>query len=407
MMAAIQAARQGADVLLFEKNEKLGKKIYITGKGRCNVTNACDMEELLSHMVSNKNFMYSSFYTFTNEQTMDFFENMGCPLKIERGNRVFPVSDKSSDIIRALSKELRRLGVRVLLNSEISKLIIEDGRAVGVLCGGKRYFADAVIVATGGVSYPSTGSTGDGYRFAREAGHSVKEAEPSLVPFEAEGDLCRKLQGLSLRNCKLTIYNGSNQKKIYEDFGELLFTHFGISGPTVISASAYVGDQIRTHSCKVSIDLKPALSEEQLDHRILRDFKKYQNKQLKNALDDLLPKKMIPVIIELSGINPEKKVNIITKEERKKLLSSIKRFTIITTGLRGFQEAIITRGGIKVKEIDPGTMESRMVKRLYFAGEVLDLDAVTGGFNLQIAWSTGYAAGVGCVSDIEEEKNDV
>ncbi|MDO4941343.1 MAG: NAD(P)/FAD-dependent oxidoreductase [Lachnospiraceae bacterium] len=407
MMAAIQAARRGAAVLLFEKNEKLGKKIYITGKGRCNVTNACDIEELLSHMVSNKNFMYSSFYTFTNEQTMDFFENTGCPLKIERGNRVFPISDKSSDVIRALSREMRRLGVRVLLNARISELIMEDGRAVGVFCDGKKYFADAVIVATGGVSYPSTGSTGDGYRFAKEAGHSVKEAKTSLVPFEIEEDLCRKLQGLSLRNCKLTIYNGSSEKKIYEDFGELLFTHFGISGPTVISASAYVGDQIETHPCKVSIDLKPALSEEQLDRRILRDFEKYQNKQLKNALGELLPKKMIPVIIELSGMNPEKKVNIITKEERKKLLTAIKKFTITTAGLRGFDEAIITRGGIKVKEIDPGTMESKIVKRLYFAGEVLDLDAVTGGFNLQIAWSTGYAAGVGCVSDIEEEKNYV
>ena len=407
MMAAIQAAERGAAVTLFEKNEKLGKKIYITGKGRCNVTNACDMEGLFDHMVSNKNFMYSSFYTFTNEQTMEFFEKAGCPLKVERGNRVFPVSDKSSDVIRALNNEMKRLGVKVMLDTKVTKLIIEDKRAKGVVCGNKNYPADAVIIATGGLSYPSTGSTGDGHRFAQEAGHRMKEMRASLVPFDASVDICRQLQGLSLRNCKLTVYQGDSSKKIYEDFGELLFTHFGISGPTVISASAYIGDQIEKQPCKVCIDLKPALSRDQLDHRILRDFEKNQNKQFKNVLNDLLPKKMIPVIIELSGIGPEKKVNIITKEERKQLLSVIKNFTITATGLRGFQEAIITQGGIHVREIDPGTMESKLVKRLYFAGEVLDLDAVTGGYNLQIAWSTGYMAGAGCVSDIEEEMSHV
>lgn len=407
MMAAIQAAERGAAVTLFEKNEKLGKKIYITGKGRCNVTNACDMEGLFDHMVSNKNFMYSSFYTFTNEQTMEFFEKAGCPLKVERGNRVFPVSDKSSDVIRALNNEMKRLGVKVMLDTKVTKLIIEDKRAKGVVCGNKNYPADAVIIATGGLSYPSTGSTGDGHRFAQEAGHRMKEMRASLVPFDASVDICRQLQGLSLRNCKLTVYQGDSSKKIYEDFGELLFTHFGISGPTVISASAYIGDQIEKQPCKVCIDLKPALSRDQLDHRILRDFEKNQNKQFKNVLNDLLPKKMIPVIIELSDIDPEKKVNIITKEERKQLLSVIKNFTITATGLRGFQEAIITQGGIHVREIDPGTMESKLVKRLYFAGEVLDLDAVTGGYNLQIAWSTGYMAGAGCVSDIEEEMSHV
>jgi hypothetical protein len=398
MMAAIWAARQGGTVTLFEKNEKLGKKIYITGKGRCNVTNSCEIEELFTNMVSNRNFMYSSFYSFTNEQTMEFFEELGCHLKVERGNRVFPVSDKSSDVIRALEQEMKRLGVKIRLHTEVSDVLIENGRAVGILCGKREFLSDAVIVTTGGMSYQTTGSTGDGYRFAKKAGHTVKDAVPSLVPFQEQGDICRKLQGLSLRNCTLTVWDEAGKKKLYEDFGELLFTHFGISGPTVISASARIGDEVRGHVCKVCIDLKPALTKEQLDHRILRDFEKYQNKQFKNALNELLPKKMIPVVIELSGIDPEKKVNIITKEERKNLLNTIKEFTIMVNGLRGFQEAIITQGGVNVKEIDPGTMESKLVGGLYFAGEVLDLDAVTGGFNLQIAWSTGYLAGISCVS---------
>jgi hypothetical protein len=405
MMAAIWAARQGGSVTLLEKNEKLGKKIYITGKGRCNVTNSCDIEDLFNHMVTNKNFMYSSFYSFTNDQTMEFFEELGCRLKVERGNRVFPVSDRSSDVIRALEQEMKRLGVKIRLHTEVTDILIEDGKATGVLFGNREYRADAVIVTTGGLSYPSTGSTGDGYRFAKKAGHTVKEAFPALVPFQEDGDLCRRLQGLSLRNCNLTVWDETSGKKIYEDFGELLFTHFGISGPTVISASARVGNKVRKNACKVCIDLKPALTEEQLDHRILRDFEKYHNKQFKNALNELLPKKMIPVIVELSGIDPDKKVNVITKEERKNLLDTIKRFTIKVNGLRGFNEAIITQGGIHVKEIDPGTMESKLVKGLYFAGEVLDLDAVTGGFNLQIAWSTGYLAGINCVS--EKEKNYV
>ncbi|MEE1312550.1 MAG: NAD(P)/FAD-dependent oxidoreductase [Lachnospiraceae bacterium] len=395
MMAAIWAARQGAEVTLFEKNEKLGKKIYITGKGRCNLTNACDVEELFSNMVTNKNFLYSSFYSFTNDMAMEFFEELGCKIKVERGNRVFPVSDKSSDVIFALSREMKRLGIMVLLDTEVSNILIKDGQAKGVYCGKKEYPSDAVIVATGGLSYPSTGSTGDGYEFAREAGHKVTECRPSLVPFNIEGDICPKLQGLSLRNCGVTVYD--EKKKRYEDFGELLFTHFGISGPTIISASAYVGKILQKKTCRVVIDLKPALSKEQLDHRILRDFEKNQNKQFKNVLNELLPKKLIPVMIKLSGIDPEKKVNIITKQERQCLVNSIKEFTLQATGLRSFQEAIITQGGISVKEINPSTMESKLVKDLYFVGEVLDLDAVTGGFNLQIAWSTGYLAGMNCV----------
>lgn len=399
MMAAIWAARQGASVTLLEKNEKLGKKIFITGKGRCNVTNACDIEDLFPHMVTNANFLYSAFYSFTNDQTMQFFEELGCSLKVERGNRVFPVSDHSSDVIRALSNELKRQGVKVMLKTEVTDLIIQNGQVLGVECGDKGYSADAIIVATGGVSYPSTGSTGDGYAFAKKTGHKVKEARPSLVPFNTAGDICQKLQGLALKNCNVTIYDEAGKKKLYEDFGELLFTHFGISGPTIISASAYVGSYLREHSCKVVIDLKPALSREQLDHRVLRDFEKNQNKQFKNVLGDLLPKKMIPVIIEESKIEPEKKIHEITKEERAGLVSAIKELTITATGLRGFNEAIITQGGVAVKQINPSTMESKEVKGLFFAGEVLDLDAVTGGYNLQIAWSTGYLAGINCVKE--------
>lgn len=401
MMAAIWAARAGASVMLLEKNEKLGKKLYITGKGRCNLTNACEVEDLFPHIVSNKNFLYSAFYSFTNEQTMDFFEHLGCRLKVERGKRVFPVSDKSSDVIKGLARELDRLNVEVCLHTEVTAVMQKNGQVQGVLCGKTLYPADAVIIATGGLSYSSTGSTGDGYQFARAVGHQVKVQRPSLVPFVAKGDVCSKLQGLSLRNCQMTIYDG--KKKVYDDFGELLFTHFGISGPLVIRASAYIGNILSKHSCQVQIDLKPALTKEQLDHRILKDFEKYKNKQIKNALNELLPKKLIPVIIDFSGIDPEKKVNIITKEERKNLVSAIKGLMLDITGLRGFSEAIITQGGIDVKEITPGTMESKLIKRLYFAGEVLDLDAVTGGFNLQIAWSTGYLAGTNCVKkDLEE-----
>lgn len=392
MMAALWAAKEGDEVTLLEQNEKLGKKLFITGKGRCNVTNACEIEELLDHVISNKEFLYSGFYGFSNDAVIKLLEELGCPLKIERGNRVFPVSDHSSHVIRVLEQGLRQNGVEICLNTKVKNILKKDGCASGVrLAGGDTLKADKVIVATGGMSYPSTGSTGDGYRFAREAGHHVTELVPALVPLQAAGDICSRLQGLSLRNVKVTLT--ADGKKVLEDFGEMLFTHFGVSGPVILSASSHL-KRYRGKKLELHIDWKPALSDEQLDQRILRDFQKALNKEFKNSLDQLLPKKAIPVIIELSGIPGHKKVNEITKNERGKLRSAMKDFTLEITGVRGFKEAIITQGGIDVKEINPGTMESKKIKGLYFAGEILDLDAVTGGFNLQIAWSTGYLAGL-------------
>ena len=391
MMAAFWAAKEGDDVILLEQNEKLGKKLFITGKGRCNVTNACGIEELLDHVVTNKEFLYSGFYSFSNEMVIELLEKLGCPMKIERGNRVFPLSDHSSDVIRALEQGLRQNGVEIRLNTKVKNILKDNGCAAGVrLAGGDTVKADKVIVATGGMSYPSTGSTGDGYRFARENGHHITELVPALVPLQTAGDICSRLQGLSLRNIKAVLT--ADGKKVYDEFGEMLFTHFGVSGPVILSASSHL-KQYRGKKLELLINWKPALSDEQLDHRILRDFQKVMNKEFKNSLDHLLPKKAIPVMIELSGIPGHKKVNEITKEERRRLLSLMKDFTLTVTGARGFKEAIITQGGIDVKEIDPGTMESKKIKGLYFAGEVLDLDAVTGGFNLQIAWSTGYLAG--------------
>ena len=392
MMAAYQAAKCGNDVSLYEKNEKLGKKIFITGKGRCNVTNACEIEELLDHVVTNKEFLYSGFYSFTNDAMMELLEELGCPLKVERGNRVFPVSDHSSDVIAALQRGLKKENVDVYLNTTVKKILIEEDKATGVrLASGDTVKADKVIVATGGMSYQATGSTGDGYDFARKVGHKVTKLTPALVPFEIKEDFCKQLMGLSLRN--VAVKMTADGKKIYEDFGEMLFTHFGISGPVVLSASSYIG-RYQGKELKFIIDLKPALTKEQLDHRVLKDFNKALNKDFVNSLDHLLPKKLIPVIIELSGIPEHKKVNEITKKERERFVSLLKHLELTITGVRGFKEAIITQGGVNVKEIDPGTMESKKVKGLYFAGEVLDLDAVTGGFNLQIAWSTGYLAGM-------------
>ena len=392
MMAAVTAAGNGHDVYVYEKNEKLGKKIFITGKGRCNVTNAGTMEELFASVISNPKFLYSAFYGFNNEQTMDFFENLGVRLKIERGNRVFPVSDHSSDIIRGLEKEMERLGVNIFLNSEVSELIINDGEITGLLLkSGKRITADAVIVATGGISYVSTGSTEDGYRFAESSGHRLTECLPSLVPMEVKEWYAKELQGLSLKNVTAAIYDG--KKKLYEEFGEMLFTHYGVSGPIIISASSYIGKKLQKKELKLVIDLKPALDPDQLDQRILRDFEENKNRQFKNSADRLFPAKLTPVMIELSDISPEKRVHDITREERRHFVELIKHFEMTLTGLRGYNEAIITKGGVSVKDIDPGTMESKRVKGLYFAGEVLDLDALTGGYNLQIAWSTGYAAG--------------
>lgn len=397
MMAAVFAARNGQNVQLLEKNEKLGKKLFITGKGRCNITNAADIEDLFTAVTSNPKFLYSGFYSFTNQQVIDFFEELGVKTKIERGERVFPVSDHSSDVIAAFSRELKSLGVSVSLHTEVRELLCEQDKVCGVLLtNGKKMKADAVIVATGGISYPSTGSTGDGYRFAKETGHRVTELLPSLVPMEVRQWYAKELQGLSLRNIEICITDG--KKKLYEEFGEMLFTHYGVTGPVILSASSVVGKTLRKKELTLHIDLKPALSEEQLDKRILREFDANHNKQYKNSIDSLFPAKLKPVMIELSEIEPEKKVNEITKEERQRLVHLIKDFTMTLTGLRSYNEAIITKGGVSVKEIDPGTMESKKKKGLYFAGEVLDLDAVTGGYNLQIAWSTGYLAGInaGC-----------
>ncbi len=392
MMAAISAADCGHTVDLFEKNEKLGKKIYITGKGRCNVTNACDTEELFGKIVTNKKFLYSAIYSYDNNMVQSFFEGEGCPLKIERGNRVFPVSDKSYDVINALERAMKHRGVNIHLNHEVTDILVKDNKVYAVEVNNRKVYADSVIVATGGYSYPSTGSTGFGHSMAKKIGHKVTKCVPALVPFIAEEEWVKELQGLSLRNAKVTIFD--ENKAIYEDFGELLFTHFGVSGPTVLSASSYVIDIIRQRKLKLVIDLKPALTLEQLDERVLKDFENAKNKNFANALDKLFPKSMIPVMIMRSGIAPDRKVNEIRKEERKQFVNLIKNFDLTLTGLRGFNEAIITHGGIEVKEIEPGTMESKLVKDLYFAGEILDVDAVTGGYNLQIAWSTGFLAGI-------------
>lgn len=397
MFAAIAAAKNGHQVTLYEKNEKLGKKIFITGKGRCNITNAADMEELFDAVVTNSKFLYSSFYGYTNQNVIDFFEDAGVPVKIERGNRVFPISDHSSDVIRALEREMKKVGVKVCLNTEVKSVEAEKGKFNKVvLKDTTTQTADACIVATGGLSYRSTGSTGDGFRFAENVGHKVTQCFPSLVPMETKEPWICELQGLSLRNVEAKILDG--KKELYKDFGEMLFTHFGVSGPLIISASSYVGKKFmdkngQKKELALEIDLKPALTEEQLDQRVLRDFEENHNRQFKNAITKLFPTKLIPVMLELGGIDPEKKVNSIEKEERKQFVHLIKHFRMTLTGLRDYPEAIITKGGVNVKEIDPGTMESKLVKGLYFAGEVLDLDALTGGFNLQIAWSTGYAAG--------------
>lgn len=391
MFAAIFAAYNGNEVHIFEKNEKLGKKLFITGKGRCNITNAGDMETLFASVVTNPKFLYSSFYGYDNQSVIDFFERIGVKTKIERGNRVFPISDHSSDVISALTRELHRLGVAIHLHTAVKKIVGKETFEYLELEDGKKVTGDVCIVATGGFSYQTTGSTGDGYRFAKEMGHQVTDIIPALVPLELREPYVKELQGLSLRNVTASIYSG--KKKLYEEFGEMLFTHYGVSGPLMLSASSYIGKYLEKGNLQLVIDLKPALSFEQLDQRVLRDFEENKNKQFKNAVTKLFPGKLLPVMLELSGIDPEKKVNLISKEERHQFVHLIKNFTWTITKLRGFNEAIITRGGVKVKEINPSTMESKLVYGLYFVGEVLDLDALTGGFNLQIAWSTAYAAG--------------
>lgn len=397
MMAAVAAAGQGHKVCLIEKNEKLGKKLFITGKGRCNVTNAGDMETLFANICTNEKFLYSAFYGYDNQAVMTFLKEAGCPLKIERGDRVFPVSDHSSDVISAFSRQLKKLSVEVLLNTEVTGVLTEENQFTAIkLKNGRTINADACIVCTGGISYPSTGSTGDGYRFAEENGHRLVEPKPALVPLETKEEWCRELMGLALKNVSVRLMKG--KKEIYQGFGEMLFTHFGVSGPLILSASSfYVKQQGKKgkadEDVKVFIDLKPALTVEQLDKRILRDFEESKNKQFKNALNGLFPTRLIPVMIALSGIDPDKRVNEITKAERQSFAALIKAVPLTVTGTRSFAEAIITQGGISVKDINPSTMESKIVKNLYFAGEVLDLDAMTGGFNLQIAWSTGHLAG--------------
>lgn len=396
MMAAIIAVRNGHKVTILEKNDKLGKKLFITGKGRCNFTNAGDQDDIFNSVVTNPKFLYSAFNGFSNYEVMGFFDELGLKFKIERGNRVFPESDHSSDVIGALSREMKRLNVDTWLNAEVTEVMQKNGIFSGVKVKVmpsnevKTLKADNLIIATGGNSYSSTGSTGDGYRFAKSLGHTVTPILPALVPFIVKEEWEKELQGLSLKNVQVTIYDG--EKEVYSEFGEMLFTHFGVSGPTVLSASSYAARIIKNKPLRLVIDLKPALTFEQLDERILRDFDEYKNKAYKNSLDKLLPKKLIPVIIELSGIDPEKKVNAVTREERHGLVTVMKNMQLTLTGLRGFNEAIITQGGVSVKEINPSTMESRLVKNVFFAGEVIDVDAVTGGFNLQIAWSTAYAA---------------
>ena len=397
MMAAYAAAESGHAVTLLEQNEKLGKKLFITGKGRCNLTNASDMEQLFANVVSNRKFLYSAFYSYDNEQVISFFESHGMPTKTERGNRVFPMSDHSSDVIAALSTALREQHVEVFLHTKVKRLLLEkrdeEKRVTGVeLADHTKMHADAVIVATGGISYPSTGATGDGYRMAEESGHKMVSPTPALVPMEMKEPWVRDLQGLSLRNVRMSVTRG--KKKLYEDFGEMLFTHFGVSGPLVLSASGCIPAKAFDQELSMTIDLKPVLDVEQLDHRILREFDEMKNKQFKNSLGHLLPAKMIPVMIALSGIDPDTKVNEISREQRQNLLHLFKNMPLTITGLRDFKEAIITKGGVSVKDINPSTMESKLVQGLYFCGEVLDLDALTGGYNLQIAWSTGHLAGI-------------
>lgn len=399
LMAAGAAAEAGAHVLLFDKNAKVGRKIMITGKGRCNVTNNCDVQTVLTNVPVNPRFLYSALGGCSPADMMDFFENEGVPLKTERGNRVFPVSDKALDIVDALFFYVKRLGVKFEFEHTVEKILTgEDGAVCGVQADGKTYEADRVIIATGGASYPATGSTGDGYTFAKALGHTVVSPRPSLVPLVARGDVCQKLMGLSLKNVQVTVYEG--QKAVYEDFGEMLFTHFGVSGPLILSASAHMR-HFGSKEYRIDIDLKPALDEKTLDKRLLSDFEKHKNSDFINALGELLPRKLIPVIVGRSGIDPRVKVHSVTKTQRQALVRLLKAFPVEITGARPIAEAIVTTGGVSVRDVNPKTMASKRTPGLYFAGEVLDVDAYTGGFNLQIAWATGRLAGK---SAAEEEQ---
>ncbi|MDB8789393.1 MULTISPECIES: NAD(P)/FAD-dependent oxidoreductase [Romboutsia] len=395
MMAAATAADRGLDVTLVEKNHRVGRKILITGKGRCNITNNCDIEELIENVPTNGKFLYSAFYTFTNEDVINMFESLGVKTKTERGNRVFPESDKAHDIANALHKQVIDKKVKLLLNTKVEEIIAKDKKIEKVILDNKKEIqCDVVIVATGGVSYPLTGSTGDGYKFAKKYGHTIIDPKPSLIGLEICESFVSELEKLSLRNIKIELYNGKN-KKIYDDFGELEFTKYGIDGPVVKSASCMMKD-LSKNTYKIVLDLKPALDEEKLDKRIQRDFQKYTNKAFKNSLDDLLPKKLIPVIIKLSGIDENTVVHQISREQRKALVHLLKNINLTVKRYRPIEEAIITSGGVKVGEINASTMESKLIDGLFFAGEVIDVDAYTGGFNLQIAFSTGYLAGYYC-----------
>ena len=426
MMSAISSAEEGNIVILIEKNKSLGKKLLITGKGRCNITSSLDIDEFIKNIPGNGKFLYSSFKNYTNVDIINFLKKQGLEVKEERGNRYFPVTDKSLDVLNCFKKKLKELNVEIYYEETVSELLTENFeikldkeklskdysesnnntdkenniKVIGVKTNKHEFFADKVIIATGGKSYPLTGSTGDGYKLAKNVGHTIKQIKPSLIPFVCnEKDICQELQGLSLKNAGIFIEDILKNKKIYDDFGEMLFTHFGVSGPVILSASAHlvryknIDELLKNNKIVLHIDLKPALSKEKLDDRVIRDFEEFKNKQFKNSLEKLLPQKMIEPIIQLSGIKPEKPVNEITKLEREKLVNLLKDFKLTIKGFRPIDEAIITSGGVSIKEINPSTMESKIVKNLYFAGEVIDVDAYTGGFNLQIAYSTGFTAG--------------
>ena len=391
MMAAISAADMGAAVTVFEKNDRMGKKLRITGKGRCNLTNDCENEEFLRNVPTNPRFLYGALNRFSTADTKDFFEALGVPLKTERGKRVFPCSDKAQDVVDALVGACREHGVRVI-HRNVTDLVLEAGRVVGVMTGGERHLFDAVIVCTGGLSYRQTGSDGAGYRFAESAGLSVTKLTPSLVPMVSRDRDCPRMQGLSLKNVAIRVFDKEKNKSVYDDFGEMMFTHFGMTGPLILSASAHIPD-VESGRYEAHIDLKPALDRKTLDARLVSDFNKFANRDFANSLDQLLPQKMIPVIIDRSGISPHKKVNSITREERGRLCEILKCFSVAIDGFRPINEAIITKGGVDVRQISPKTMRAKDVEGLYFAGEVLDVDAYTGGFNLQIAFSTAVVAG--------------
>ena len=400
MMSAISSAESGNDVTIIEKMQSLGRKLLITGKGRCNITSSLDMDEFIKNIPGNGMFLYSAFKNYTNQDIIKLLKEEGLEVKEERGNRIFPVTDKSLDVLKCFEKKLKSLNVNIILNTKVKEILVEDNIVKGVKTEKEIINADKVILATGGKSYPLTGSTGDGYVMAQKLGHTVTKINPSLVPLETfDKETCKNLQGLSLKNVQIELIDKNKNKVIYEDFGEMLFTHFGVSGPTILSSSAHlvryknIQQLFNENKISLKIDFKPALSEEKLNDRILRDFNEEKNKMFRNSLDKLLPQKLIPTIIKISGINPNKKVNEITKIERKNLVKLLKNFEITIKGFRSIDEAIITSGGIKIKEINPKTMESKIIKGLYFAGEIIDVDAYTGGFNLQIAYSTGYTAG--------------